>query len=86
MLRFDPIRHFGAGLYSAASALNSMNNITRPPSHQSYQEFDEVYAKRVLLASLVIVGMGFSVFSALVDGRPGFYQRDFGLALFTGSL
>ena len=43
-----------------------MNNITRPPSDQSSQVFDEVYAKRVLLASLVIVGMGFSVLFPLL--------------------
>ena len=43
-----------------------MNNITRSPSDQSSQVFDEVYAKRVLLASLVIVGMGFSVLFPLL--------------------
>ena len=43
-----------------------MNNITRSPPDQSSQVFDEVYAKRVLLASLVIVGMGFSVLFPLL--------------------
>ena len=43
-----------------------MDNITRSPSDQSSQVFDEVYAKRVLLASLVIVGMGFSVLFPLL--------------------
>ncbi len=43
-----------------------MNDITRPDRGPSSEPFDAEYAKQVLLASLVIVGMGFSVLFPLL--------------------